>query len=91
MAFNIKAPLFETAEIERFFDGFNSSEKLKVNIGGTGSFGVNFRGIIDGKEKNFSQNQDHIILLLEEYYCPTKEDLKNFKRVSKFMPRGYFN
>ena len=32
MAFNIKAPLFETAEIERFFDGFNSSEKLKVNI-----------------------------------------------------------
>ena len=91
MAFNIKAPLFETAEIERFFDGFNSSEKLKVNIGGTGSFGVNFRGIIDGKEKNFSQNQDHIMLLLEEYYCPTKEDLKNFKRVSKFMPRGYFN
>lgn len=91
MAFNVKAPLFETAEIERFFEGFNSSDKLKVNIGGTGSFGVNFRGLLEGKEKNFSQNIDHIIILLEEFYCPSKEDLKNVKRVSKFMPRGYFN
>lgn len=91
MAFNIKAPLFETAEIERFFEGFNSSEKLDINIGGTGNFGVNFRGIIDGKEKNLSQNIDHIIILLEKFYCPSAEELKRAKRVSKFMPRGYFN
>ena len=91
MAFNVKAPLFETAEIERFFEGFNSSEKLMVNISATGNFGVNFRGLIEGKEKNFSQNMDHIIILLEEFRCPTKEDLKHVKRVSKFMPRGALN
>ena len=54
MALNVKAPLFETAEIQRFFEGFDSSERLKVNISATGDFGVKFRGIIDGKEKNFS-------------------------------------
>lgn len=91
LAFNIKAPLFETAEIQKFFEGFNSSDKFNVNIAGTGDFSVNFRGIIDGKEKNFSQNTDHIILLLEEFYNPSKDEYKNFKRVSKFMPRGYFS
>ncbi|MBR0270434.1 MAG: hypothetical protein IJQ68_00340 [Methanobrevibacter sp.] len=89
MALNIKAPLFETAEIQRFFEGSDSSEKLMVNISATGDFGVKFRGIIDGKEKNFSQNMDHIIILFEQYNCfATYRDVK---RVSKFMPRGYFS
>lgn len=91
LAFNVKAPLFETAEIQRFFEGFNSSERLKVNISATGNFGVKFRGIIDGKEKNFSQNMDHIIILFEEYNCFTIDEFKDVKRVSKFMPRGYFS
>ena len=91
MAFSIKAPIFETEEIERFFEGYNSSEKLMVDIAGTGGFGANFRGIIDGKEKNFSKNLNHIILLLEEFHCPSREELKRVKRVSKFMPRNYFS
>ena len=91
LAFSIKAPIFETEMFERFFEGFNASEKLKINIAGTGSFTVSFRGIIDGKEKNYSKNIDHKILLTEETYCPTKKDFKYFKRVSKFMPRGYFD
>ena len=88
MAFSYKAPLFETMEIEDFFDNLDSSGKLTVDIGDTGEFGVNFRGIIEGKEKNFSQNIDHKILLLEEFKCPSREDLKHIKRTSRFVPRG---
>lgn len=87
MAISYNAPLFDTMEFEDFFDGFNSSEKLSINIGGTGDFGVNFRGIIEGKEKNFSQNQDHKILLVDEFKCSSKYDI-NFSRKSnsKFIP-----
>lgn len=84
MVFNIKAPIFETEDIERFFEGFNSSEKLMVNICDTGNFPVSFRGLIDGKEKNFSQNMDHKLLLLEEARCQVKKEVK---RVKKCMPR----
>ena len=91
LAFNIKAPIFETEEIERFFEGFNASERLAVNIGGTGNFDVRYRGLIEGKDKNYSQNIDHKIILFQESFCPTKEDLKRFKRVSKFMPRRSLN
>ena len=84
MVFNIKAPIFETEDIERFFDGFNASERLMVNICDTGNFEVKFRGLIDGKEKNFSQNLDHKLLLLEEARCQIKRE---FKWVSKCKPR----
>lgn len=87
MAISYKAPLFDTMEFDDFFNGFNSSEKLTINIGGTGDFGVNFRGIVEGKDKNFSQNQDHKILLVEEFKCSSKYDI-NFtaKSSSRFIP-----
>ena len=88
MAVSYKALLFDTMEFERFFEDFNSSDKLNVNIGGTGDFGVNFRGVIEGKEKNFSQNIDHKILFLEEFKCSSRYDI-NFrtKGYSRFVPR----
>ena len=89
MAVSYKAPLFDTMEFEEFFDNLNSSDKLNINIGGTGDFGVNFRGIIEGKEKNFSRNIDHKILFLEEFKCPGREEIKFIaKGRSKFVPRG---
>ncbi len=88
MALSYKAPLFETFDLEDFFDNLDSSGKLTMDIGGTGEFGVNFRGIIEGKDKNFSQNLDHKILLLEEHKCPKPGEYIQVKRSSKFVPRG---
>ncbi|WP_299526148.1 hypothetical protein [uncultured Methanobrevibacter sp.] len=87
MAVSYQAPIFEMVELERFFDDFAPSEKIKFNIGGTGSFGVNFRGIIEGNQKNFSKNIDHKIILLEEYKCPKKDEYTIPKRSSKFVPK----
>ena len=69
-------------------DQLDSSGKLTVDIGDTGEFGVNFRGIIEGKEKNFAQNLDHKIILLENHKCPKPGEYIQVKRVSKFVPRG---
>ena len=48
---------------------FEIIEKLDMNIGETGDSRVSFRGIIDGKGKNFPQNLDHKIILLQEPTC----------------------
>lgn len=88
MALSYIAPIFEAMDLEDFFDSMDSSGKLTMDIGGTGEFGVNFRGIIEGKGKNFSQNLDHKILLLEEHHCPKPGEYIQVKRVSKFRPRG---
>ena len=88
MALSYKAPLFEMMDIEDFFDNLDSSGKLTVNIGGTGEFGVNFRGLIEGKEKNFSRNLDHKLILLENHKCPKPGEYIQVKRSSKFVPRG---
>ena len=69
------------------YEDFAPSEKIKFNIGGTGSIGVNFRGIIEGGQKNFSKNIDHKIILLEEYKCPKKDEYAIPKRSSKFVPK----
>lgn len=87
MTFSYKAPIFEMIEFERFFENTATSERINVDIGGTGDIGTQFRGIIEGKEKNYSQNIDHKILLLEEYKCPSKEDLKKIKPTSRFVKR----
>lgn len=87
MTFSYKAPIFEMIEFERFFEDTPTSERININIGGTGDIGTQFRGIIEGKEKNYSQNIDHKILLLEEYKCPSKEDLKKIKPTSRFVKR----
>ena len=87
MAVSYQAPIYEMVELERFFEDFAPSEKIKFNIGGTGSIGVNFRGIIEGGQKNFSKNIDHKIILLEEYTCPKKDEYAIPKRSSKFVPK----
>lgn len=87
MAVSYQAPIYEMVELERFFEDFAPSEKIKFNIGGTGSIGVNFRGIIEGGQKNFSKNIDHKIILLEEYKCPKKDEYAIPKRSSKFVPK----
>lgn len=91
MALSYVAPIFEIMDLEDFFDTMDCSGKLMMDIGGTGDVGVNFRGIIDGKGKNFSQNLDHKILLLEEHHCPKPGEYIQVKRVSKFMPRDRFS
>lgn len=87
MAVSYQAPIYEIVELERFFEDFAHSEKIKFNIGGTGSIGVNFRGIIEGGQKNFSKNIDHKIILLEEYKCPKKDEYAIPKRSSRFVPK----
>ena len=87
MAVSYQAPIYEMVELERFFEDFAPSEKIKFNIGGTGSIGVNFRGIIEGGQKNFSKNIDHKIILLVEYNCPKKDEYVIPKRSSKFVPK----
>lgn len=87
MAVSYQAPIYEIVELERFFEDFAPSEKIKFNIGGTGSVGVNFRGIIEGGQKNFSKNIDHKIILLEEYKCPKKDEYAIPKRSSRFVPK----
>ena len=69
MAISYVGPVFEIIDIENFFDDIISSEKLDMNIGETGDSRVSFRGIIDGKGKNFPQNLDHKIILLQEPTC----------------------
>lgn len=77
MAISYKAPIFEIIKLERFFENIKFSQKIKFNIGETGNIETNFRGLIEGKEKNYSKNIDHKIILLEEYKCPRK-DIRRF-------------
>ena len=88
MALSYIAPIFEAMGLEDFFDNMDSSGKLTMNIGGTGDVNVNFRGIIEGRGKNFSRNIDHKILLLEEPKCHKPSEYIPVKRTSKFRPRG---
>ena len=69
-------------------DELKMDQKFRINydIGGTGWVGANFRGLIDGKDDSLQVDYDYKILMLEEYKCPTKVELKNLKRSSKFRP-----
>lgn len=51
MALSYVAPVFEVMDIESFFDGVLTSEKLSMNIADTGDFTVSFRGIVEGEGK----------------------------------------
>jgi len=66
MGISYVAPVFESMDLEKFFDEVLSSENLMMDIGGTGDFEVSFRGLVEGKGKNFPQNLDHKIILLQE-------------------------
>ncbi len=69
MAISYIGPVFEMMDLENFFADMLSFEKLIMDIGKTGEFTVSFRGIIDGNGKNFPQNLDHKIILLQEPTC----------------------
>ena len=86
MAVHYKAPIERTIELEMFFEDFNPIDRINYDIGGTGWVGSNFRGLIDGKDDSLPIDYDYKILMLEEYKCPTKVELKNVKRSSKFRP-----
>ena len=86
MAIHFKAPMERTIELEMFFEDFNPIDRINYDIGGTGWIGANFRGLIDGKDDSLPVDYDYKILMLEEYKCPTKVELKNLKRSSKFRP-----
>ncbi len=66
MALSYVAPVFEAMDLEEFFSDVLSSEELSMDIGDTGDCPVRFRGIIDGKGKNFPNNFEHKIILLQE-------------------------
>ena len=53
-------------DLEEFFNDVLSSEELSMDIGDTGDRPVRFKGIIDGKGKNFPNNFEHKIILLKE-------------------------
>ena len=84
MAIHYKAPMEDTIEMEKFFDKFTNIEKLKMDIGDTGYIGVNYRGLIQGKSNVLPENYDYLVLLVEEFKCPKKEEYKNMKKSSKF-------
>ena len=84
MAIHYKAPMERTIELEMFFENFNPIDRINYDIGGTGWVGANFRGLIDGKDDSLPVDYDYKILMLEEYKCPTRVELKNLKRSSKF-------
>ena len=86
MAIHYKAPMERTIELEMFFENFNPIDRINYDIGGTGWVGANFRGLIDGTDDSLQVDYDYKILMLEEYKCPTKVELKNLKRSSKFRP-----
>ena len=75
-------------DLEHFFKDTLSSEKLSMNIADTGEFMVSFRGIVEGREKNFPKNIDHKIILLQESKCSDPRANVQPKGFSKFKIRG---
>lgn len=88
MAISYVAPIFEIMDLEIFFEDVISSEKLTLDIGETGEAKVSYRGIVDGKGKNFPQNLDHKIILLQEPTCLDDRENVQITGFSKFKPRG---
>ena len=88
MAVSYIAPVFDIMDLENFFDDVISSEKLTIDIGGTGESRVSYRGIVDGKGKNLAQNIDHKIILLQKPTCLDDRENVQLKGFSKFRPRG---
>ena len=88
MALSYVGPIFEIMDLETFFSDLLTSEKLSMNIGGTGDAVVGFRGIIEGKNKNFPQNLDHKIILLQEPKCSDPREEVQITGFSKFKPKN---
>ena len=88
MALSYVAPVFEAMDLEIFFEDLLTSEKIMMDISGTGAFKVSFRGIVEGKNKNFPQNLDHKIILLQEPTCLDPRENIQLTGFSKFKIRG---
>lgn len=88
MALSYVAPIFEIIDLDDFFKDLISSEKLEMDISGSGEFEVSFRGIVDGKNKNFPQNSDHRIILLQEPKWLDERENIQLTGFSKFKIRG---
>ncbi|MBQ2652739.1 MAG: hypothetical protein IJF83_04220 [Methanobrevibacter sp.] len=88
MALSYIAPVFDIMDLENFFDDVISSEKLTLNISDTGEVKVSYRGMVDGKGKNFPQNLDHKIVLLQKPTCLDERENVQITGFSKFKPRG---
>ena len=88
MAVSYVAPVFDIMDLENFFDEVISSEKLTINISDTGESRVSYRGMVEGKGKNFPQNLDHKIILLQKPTCLDDSENVQVTGFSKFKPRG---
>lgn len=88
MALSYVAPVFEIMDLEDFFGDVISSEKLTIDIGDTDEAKVSYRGMVDGREKNFPQNLDHRIILLQKPTCLDDRENVQITGFSKFKPRG---
>ncbi|WP_295611811.1 hypothetical protein [uncultured Methanobrevibacter sp.] len=88
MALSYVAPIFDIMDLEKFFDDLISSEMLALDIGGTGKSRVSYRGLVDGKGKNFPQNMDHRIILLQKPKFNDDRENVQITGFSKFKPRG---
>ena len=88
MAVSYVAPVFDIMDLENFFDEVISSEKLTINISDTGESRVSYRGMVEGKGKNFPQNLDHKIILLQKPTCLDDRENVQVTGFSKFKPRG---
>ncbi len=88
MALSYVAPVFEAMDVEIFFEDLLTSEKMMMDISGTGDFKVGFRGIVEGKNRNFPQNLDHKIILLQEPTCLDPRENIQLTGFSKFKIRG---
>ena len=75
-------------DLEKFFDDLISCEMLALDIGGTGKSRVSYRGLVDGKGKNFPQNMDHRIILLQKPKFNDDRENVQITGFSKFKPRG---
>lgn len=87
MAISYVAPVFDVMDLEVFFEDVLSSEKLMMDISGTGEFKVSFRGMVEGKNKNFPQNLDHKIILVQEPNCLDSIGNPYLRGSSKFKVR----
>ena len=88
MAVSYVAPVFDIMDLENFFDEVISSEKLTINISDTGESRVSYHGMVEGKGKNFPQNLDHKIILLQKPTCLDDRENVQVTGFSKFKPRG---
>ena len=91
MAVSYVAPVFDIMDLENFFDEVISSEKLTINISDTGESRVSYRGMVEGKGKNFPQNLDHKIILLQKPTCLDDREnvqvtgFRNLSQGAKFL------